>query len=374
MRATITRLGRKKSISLILASAVITALVATVVGYQTLSTKIRLSVDGKPAQAVHTFGNTVADVLSQEGVHLGTHDIVIPSADSPIVSDGEITVRYGRQLDVNVNGHHHAYWTTATTVNTALLQIGNGYPDAALSTSRSSAISREGMALKIATPKRLRVQIGGHAVKVRKIAAFNSRDVLDRLHVQFDSNDVVKPSPAKLLHNGSLVRLVRVSVSTQHLAHEATTAATIRRDDSSMAQGTTKTIRAAQSGDRAVTYRVIRHNGHIFKKIVLNQTVYSAPVPAILQVGTAAPAPTTNYAGGSSVWDRIAACESGGNWAANTGNGYYGGLQFSLGTWRAYGGSGLPSQASRSTQIAIATKVRDASGGYGAWPVCGRGV
>jgi hypothetical protein len=70
------------------------------------------------------------------------------------------------------------------------------------------------------------------------------------------------------------------------------------------------------------------------------------------------------------VWDSLAQCESGGNWAINTGNGYYGGLQFSLGTWQAYGGTGLPSQASRETQIAIATKLRDASGGYGAWPAC----
>jgi resuscitation-promoting factor RpfA len=69
-------------------------------------------------------------------------------------------------------------------------------------------------------------------------------------------------------------------------------------------------------------------------------------------------------------WDAVARCESGGNWSINTGNGYYGGLQFSLGTWHAYGGSGLPSNASRTTQIAIATKVRNASGGYGAWPAC----
>ena len=77
---------------------------------------------------------------------------------------------------------------------------------------------------------------------------------------------------------------------------------------------------------------------------------------------------TTNFAGGNTVWDRLAQCESGGNWATNTGNGYYGGLQFSLGTWQAYGGTGLPSQHTRETQIAIATNVRDASGGYGAWP------
>ncbi|MEU3340497.1 transglycosylase family protein [Streptomyces sp. NPDC006668] len=72
------------------------------------------------------------------------------------------------------------------------------------------------------------------------------------------------------------------------------------------------------------------------------------------------------------VWDRIAQCESGGNWHINTGNGYYGGLQFSAGTWRAYGGSAYAStadKASKQAQIAVATKVQHAQG-WGAWPVC----
>jgi hypothetical protein len=70
-------------------------------------------------------------------------------------------------------------------------------------------------------------------------------------------------------------------------------------------------------------------------------------------------------------WDAVAACESGGNWAINTGNGYYGGLQFTMGTWRANGGSGSPSQASREEQIRVAENVLR-SQGRGAWPVCGR--
>ncbi|WP_316668881.1 transglycosylase family protein [uncultured Propionibacterium sp.] len=70
-------------------------------------------------------------------------------------------------------------------------------------------------------------------------------------------------------------------------------------------------------------------------------------------------------------WDAIANCESGGNWATNTGNGYYGGLQFSQSTWAAYGGSGSASSASRSEQIAVAERVL-ASQGIGAWPVCGQ--
>ena len=70
-------------------------------------------------------------------------------------------------------------------------------------------------------------------------------------------------------------------------------------------------------------------------------------------------------------WDAVAQCESSGNWAINTGNGYYGGLQFSLGTWRANGGTGMPHEASREQQIAVAERVQ-ASQGWGAWPSCTR--
>ncbi|MDF8266358.1 transglycosylase family protein [Luteipulveratus flavus] len=76
----------------------------------------------------------------------------------------------------------------------------------------------------------------------------------------------------------------------------------------------------------------------------------------------------------ANVWDRVAACESGGNWSISTGNGYYGGLQFSSGTWRAYGGTAYAStanRASRDTQIRIAQRVL-ANQGPGAWPVCSR--
>ncbi len=85
----------------------------------------------------------------------------------------------------------------------------------------------------------------------------------------------------------------------------------------------------------------------------------------------AASPPEAAPSGGGGRWDALARCESGGNWAANTGNGYYGGLQFSPSTWRAYGGSGLPHQASRGAQIAVAERVL-AGQGWGAWPSCSR--
>ncbi len=81
--------------------------------------------------------------------------------------------------------------------------------------------------------------------------------------------------------------------------------------------------------------------------------------------GHGAQAATSSYG----VWDRLADCESGGDWAANTGNGFFGGLQFVLSTWAANGGSGMPNQASREQQISVAERVL-ASQGWGAWPAC----
>ncbi|WP_020664450.1 transglycosylase family protein [Amycolatopsis benzoatilytica] len=78
----------------------------------------------------------------------------------------------------------------------------------------------------------------------------------------------------------------------------------------------------------------------------------------------ATPASATN-------WDAIAQCESGGNWSTSTGNGYYGGLQFTQSTWKAYGGTGSPQGASRDQQIAVAERVLQGQG-IGAWPVCGK--
>jgi len=83
-------------------------------------------------------------------------------------------------------------------------------------------------------------------------------------------------------------------------------------------------------------------------------------------VGTAAASPGEN-------WDAVAQCESGGNWAINTGNGFFGGLQFTLPTWRANGGLGNPAHASRAQQITVAERVLR-SQGIGAWPVCGKRI
>jgi len=89
-----------------------------------------------------------------------------------------------------------------------------------------------------------------------------------------------------------------------------------------------------------------------------------------IAVGTPLAIAATPAQAASVNWDAIAQCESGGNWSTNTGNGFYGGLQFTQSTWKAYGGTGSPQNASRAEQIAVAERVMQGQG-LGAWPVCG---
>ncbi|NLU81985.1 transglycosylase family protein [Rhodococcus sp. HNM0569] len=103
-----------------------------------------------------------------------------------------------------------------------------------------------------------------------------------------------------------------------------------------------------------------------FVKRALGTAAIAGAVVAVpLGVGTG----TASAASGD--WDAVAQCESGGDWSTNTGNGYYGGLQFSQSTWEANGGSGSAADASREEQIQVAESVL-ATQGAGAWPVCGQ--
>ena len=98
----------------------------------------------------------------------------------------------------------------------------------------------------------------------------------------------------------------------------------------------------------------------------------AAPPPPAPVVQPVATGNGYNDPSNPAAWDRIAQCESGGNWALNTGNGYYGGIQFSLGSWQSVGGTGRPDQASRETQIAMGQRLYHSGGGWSHWPGCSR--
>ncbi|MFI6270512.1 transglycosylase family protein [Micromonospora zamorensis] len=111
-----------------------------------------------------------------------------------------------------------------------------------------------------------------------------------------------------------------------------------------------------------------RHRRVTTRRLAVGTLAVGAVTGAVALFGPAAPAQAAVN------WDAIAKCESGGNWKINTGNGYYGGLQFSQSTWAGYGGKKYAARAdlaSRGEQITIAEKVLDGQG-VGAWPTCGK--
>jgi uncharacterized protein YabE (DUF348 family) len=349
----------------VLATVVALAIGGTLAGYAALTTSYRLTLDGETRE-VSSTGDTVAEVLAAEGVEITEHDLVAPELDEPIDEGSRIVVRFGRPVELTVDGETTTHWVTSTDVASALGELGTPYGRAELSTTRSAAIGRDGLALEVVTPKNLVLRLAGAKPVTRTVTALTVQEALAELGVEVGKIDRTKPGLGTTLDDGDRIVFTDFRIAKRQVKAEPVPFETVEEPDDSMYEGMSVTEREGETGTRNVTYKVVFKNGKLLRKTVLDQKVLTEPVSALVRVGTA----SVSSFGGSGVWDRLAECESGGNWAANTGNGYYGGLQFSLSTWRAYGGTGLPSQHSRETQIAIATKLRDASGGYGAWPHC----
>ena len=370
VRSKFALLTKSKAALGVLVAAVVMALVATTVGYAAMNKTVTLSIDGEATQ-VGTLGNTVGDVLDNEGISVGEHDVVAPGLDSEINDGTRIAVRFGRPLELSVDGKEKTYWVTATDVDTALSQIGIRFAGAELSASRGSSIGRDGLDLSIVTPKTVTVKVGKEKPTKKQVPALTVGEVLNDLKVKVDKDDRVKPAVGARIEDGDKVVVTKVRTVTRKIT-ESIDFGTIERPAARMFEDESDTVREGRAGSRDVTLRLTFENGELVAKKTMRSTVNREPRNAIVKVGTKdRPEPAApNYSGGSSVWDDLADCESGGNWAINTGNGYYGGLQFNLSTWQSYGGSGYPHENSREEQIAVATRLRDANGGYGAWPHC----
>ncbi len=370
--STSTPFFRRRRTLAALVTAVTLALVAGVVTAMALDSKsVTLSLDGTATQ-VSTDGETVGDVLAAEGVDVGERDVVAPGLDATVTEGTRIAVRFARPVDLTVDGDTSRHWVTATDVTSALDQIGVRYADARLSTSRGATISRSGMNLRVVTPKMVKLVVGAEKPRRVEVAAATVRQALDLRKVNVDKWDRVSPRPSTTVDDGDTIRVTKVNLIERTVEDESLAMPTETRTTDDLFEGEERVVRAGRSGDRDATYRVRYVNGKLTSRSLIDVADVTRPIARVVEVGTKQePEPeVAAFSTGSTVWDSLAACESGGNWAINTGNGYYGGLQFNLGTWQSYGGTGLPSENSRETQIAVATRLRDASGGYGAWPHC----
>jgi resuscitation-promoting factor RpfB len=321
---------------------------------------VNVDVDGM-SQHMRTYSSTVGQVLKADGVTLGAHDAVSPAPNAPIADGGTIMVERGRLLKLTVDGVEQDHWTRATTLSAAFSELGVNTNGAWVSTAAGAAVPLQGLSVSMRTPKTVTLVDGADAPQAITTTDATVGDILAAHHISVGSQDSVNPGLNDPVTAGMQIAISRTG--TQVVTVTQAVPFTIQQiQDPTMNEGTQQITTPGVNGSEQVTYRITSVNGRQTAKVQLSLNVTLQPVAQVVRVGTM-PLP------GDAIWDQIAHCESSGNWADNTANGYYGGLQFNEATWLSNGGgqyAQYPYQASKADQIAVADVVRSQRG-YEPW-------
>ncbi len=429
----------------IIAASACVLVLATVGGTLVALTKdVTITVDGQ-ARDISTLSNSVNGALDAAGLTVGEHDTLAPAGDASISDGSQIVVHTGRLLKLTIDGQPVDLWTTATTVEEALAQIGRDPGNYQLSADRTRAIPLEGLALSartlhtvsiddrgtaasVVSPARTvgdlltaqKITLGvsdrvtpvvgtvlteGMTVKVVTLPTVTVTDganagvpyvtdapdvasLLVSQGIGVNAADIVSPALTTPVTDGLQVSVARVTTSQTTGTVEIPQPADKSVKDSSMDKGTTSVKSQGHAGAAQVNFEVTMTNGVETGRTEVSRTVTTEAVATVNNVGSkststssssssngtpAASSSAPVSSGSSGVnWDAIANCESTNNWHINTGNGYYGGLQFDNRTWLGSGGGQYAARAdlaSREQQIAVA-EVLHAARGLSPW-ACG---
>ena len=329
---------------------------------------VTLSVDGSP-MTVSTMKSRVIDVVRDNGFAVGDRDDLYPAANQPLHQSDTIVLRRGRPLQVSMDGQQSKpVWTTALTVDEALKQLSmsDAAPAAA---SRASRLPLAGMALPVVSAKNVHINDGGVAID-RRLAALNVGLLLAAADAPLEQGDKVVPPASTPVTAGMQIAVTRIR--TQKVTARMDLPPSTRRiADPAMNMSRHVVEDPGTPGTQDVTFAVSIVNGvETGRRLVAHEIVTPAR-PSVLRIG-AKPGTEVPPVSNGATWDALAACEAGGNWAINTGNGFYGGVQFDQNTWERHGGLRYAPRAdlaTREEQLAIAEVTR-ARQGWGAWPVC----
>lgn len=332
--------------------------------------QITVDVNGEETN-VRTYAADVAGVLQSAGVDVDPQDLVYPAPGEKISRGDTVTVRTAKPVAVVVDGVAQQITSTASTVG-ELLEEAGVTSAAGVDIDRDETVT-EGLNVNVTTPKIVALRDGGNLTYV-SAAAKTVGDLLSARGVTFDSDDRLNHALADAIVPGMEIVLDRVNTIDRPETVAVEEPAEYI-DDDTLDEGTEEVREEGVQGEKQIIHRTVTVNGVVESEGVAEEKETKKGKPAVIARGTK---PTGNTGAAApavangSVWDAIAACESGGNWSINTGNGYHGGLQFNPGTWAAYGGTAFAPTAdlaTREQQIAIAERTQAAQG-WGAWPAC----
>lgn len=318
---------------------------------------------------VATMKSRVIDVVTENGFTLGERDDLYPAADTPVGQADTIVLRRSRPLEISTDGGGtEQVWTTAATVDEALAQL-RMTDKAPVAASRGSRVPLAGMALPVVSAKTVHLDDGG-AIRTVRLAAPNVAALLEAAGVPLQQNDTVVPAPSAPVVEGMHIAVTRVRIAkvTERLPLEP---GHRRIEDETLNMSRQIVEEPGAAGVQDVTFSVATVNGVETGRLPVANVVVTPAREGVLRVG-AKPGTEVPPVLNGATWDALARCEAGGNWAINTGNGYFGGVQFDQNTWERNGGLRYARRAdlaTREEQIAIAEITR-ARQGWGAWPTC----
>jgi uncharacterized protein YabE (DUF348 family) len=311
----------------------------------------------------------IIDVVTENGFDVGERDDLYPAADQPVRQSDTIVLSRSRPLQISLDGEDsRQVWITASTVQEALaqLQMTDKAPAAA---SRGSRVPLAGMSLPVVSAKNVQLNDAG-VIRTVHLAAPNVAGLLEAAGVPLEQNDTVVPAASSPVVDGMAIQVTRIRIE-KVTARVPLPPNNKRIEDLTLNMSRQVVDDPGTPGTQDVTFAIAKVNGVETGRLPVANVVVEPARDGVLRVG-AKPGTEVPPVTQGAAWDALSHCEAGGNWAINTGNGFYGGVQFDQNTWERNGGLRYAARAdlaTREEQIAIAEVTR-ARQGWGAWPVC----
>ncbi|WP_461189544.1 ubiquitin-like domain-containing protein [Arthrobacter sp. Z4-13] len=353
---------------------VLCALVVGLVAFVGNNKTITLNVDGK-VTSVQTFGGTVGQVVKSANVELKPADRVSPAIDATVQNGTVINVNMAKEVKVSLDGSEKTVNTTAQDVAGLVTELGVASASL-VSVPKDAQLSVAGSFVSISTPKSVSIVADGKVDTATTTAATVGK-VLEDAGLTLGANDrTSQPANAHVVNN-MVIKVSRVDTRKTAVTTEDVPFKSETRESAELLKGEKEVTQAGAAGKVEKTFKLVLVDGREASRTLVSEAVTAQPVTEVITVGTKAkpvapPAPAPAATAGANtgaaapammneaMWDKIAQCESGGNWSINSGNGYYGGLQFDIQTWLGSGGGAYAPNASLATkgqQIDIANRV-----------------
>ena len=270
--------------------AVLAGLVAAPVVWNTVDKSVDLVVDGS-SHTVQTTASDVGQVVHGQGYRLTSHDLLAPSASSPVKDGTRIVLRRGRLLHLDVNGQETDVWTTAPTVADALAQLGYSTSDF-VSVSRAQRLPLGVTDIAIRTPLLITVVHDGQTEQVTTTDAIVAQ-LLNDLNIPLGSSDRLSAAPDSALVAGETIRVQRVATKTV-TRMKTLPFSTTRKSDPSLTKGTTEVVTPGRDGKVRIVYSIVYVDGKEVGQTTLSSVVLAKPRTQVVKVGTKdVPAPVT---------------------------------------------------------------------------------